>query len=401
MALTETKVKQLKPTARTFFVADEQGLSLKIDTNGQKTWTYRYTDLLTKKRHRKNLGRYPELTLKLARQARDEYQEKLLKQPIEDEQTTLLFAQVAREWLQFKRQSLVNHAPRCGVNALAQTAMDKDILPAIGQMPFEQVKRFDLVYLIRKIEQRGVKEPVLKACSYLKQLYDYAMAMGYCEVNLANQLHKILMQPKPKKHYPYLTQEQIPEFLQRLKASKAHPIVKKALLLKLYTGVRGAELLSAQAEHFDLNAKIWKVPAIYVKQLRRKVILGLTVADYDIPLSDQAIEIIQSAMQWSAGESYIFSSPRNSNTPLHFNTLNSLIRRLGYSKTQLSSHGLRASMSTILNESGRFHASWIEAQLSHVDKNLTRASYNHAQYLPQRAEMMQWWADLIDQTQPQ
>lgn len=399
MALTETKVKQLKPTARTFFVADEQGLSLKIDSNGQKTWTYRYTDLSTKKRHRKNLGRYPELTLKLARQVRDEYQEKLLKQPIEAEQATLLFSQVAQEWLQFKRQSLVNHAPRCGVNALAQAAMDKDILPAIGQMPFEQVKRFDLVYLIRKIEQRGVKEPVLKACSYLKQLYDYAMAMGYCEVNLANQLHKILMQPKPKKHYPYLTQDQIPEFLQRLKASKAHPIVKKALLLKLYTGVRGAELLSAQAEHFDLDAKIWKVPAIYVKQLRRKVILGLSVADYDIPLSDQAIEIIQSAMQWSAGERYIFSSPRKSNTPLHFNTLNSLIRRLGYSKNQLSSHGLRASMSTILNESGRFQASWIEAQLSHVDKNLTRASYNHAQYLPQRAEMMQWWADLIDQTQ--
>ena len=100
-------------------------------------------------------------------------------------------------------------------------------------------------------------------------------------------------------------------------------------------------------------------------------------------------------MQWSYGEKYLFDIPRNHNQPIHFNTLNMAIRKLGYGQHQLSSHGLRSTFSTILNDSGLFQANWIEAQLSHIDKNRTRASYNHADYLVQRTEMMQWWGDYL------
>lgn len=102
--------------------------------------------------------------------------------------------------------------------------------------------------------------------------------------------------------------------------------------LKLYTGVRGAEILAAEHQHFDLEHKVWRIPAKNVKQFRRKVVLGFDIPDYLIPLSDQALEIVQSALQWSAGEKYVFSSPRQANQPLHFNTLNSVIRRMGYEK---------------------------------------------------------------------
>jgi integrase len=95
------------------------------------------------------------------------------------------------------------------------------------------------------------------------------------------------------------------------------------------------------------------------------------------------------------GEKFIFASPRKQNRPIHFNTLNMAIRKMGYNKHQLSSHGLRSTFSTVLNDSGLFQDHWIEAQLSHIDKNRTRASYNHADYLIQRTEMMQWWGDYL------
>jgi integrase len=112
----------------------------------------------------------------------------------------------------------------------------------------------------------------------------------------------------------------------------------------------------------------------------------------------QALEILKDVMQWSLGEKYIFASPRKHNQPIHFNTLNMAIRKMGYDKHQLSSHGLRSTFSTILNDSGLFQDNWIESQLSHIDKNRTRASYNHAEYLAQRTEMMQWWGNYLSAT---
>ncbi|SPJ22194.1 Prophage CP4-57 integrase [Prolinoborus fasciculus] len=220
--------------------------------------------------------------------------------------------------------------------------------------------------------------------------------MGYCEYNIAHGLHKILVNNKIKKNYPHLNSDELSNFLAKLNQINTDPIIKKALLFKLYTGVRGGELLLCEPHHFDLDKKIWKIPALHIKQYRRKVILGHDIPDFFVPLSDQALEVVKSALVWSHGEKYVFSSPRNNNKPIHFNTLNLIIRKMGYTKNELTSHGLRSTFSTILNESGLFQSNWIEAQLSHTDKNKTRASYNHAEYFNQRMEMMQWWGDFID-----
>lgn len=396
MSLTEQKIRQFKPKDKVFYVADDEGLSLKIEPTGVKSWSYRYSIKGTNKRPRIKLGIYPEISLKQARAIRDEKKELLENQHSPQDQI-LIFSDVAQEWLDFKKRNALEDKPRCGVIELAHISFDKEILPRIGNKAFSEVKRLDLVNVVRQIEARGVKEPVKKACSYLNQLYDYAVAMGYCEYNLAHGLQKILITQKIKKNYPYLRQDDLGEFFQRLNNVKAHPISKKALWLKMYTGVRGAEILSAEFDHFDLDQKIWKIPAQHVKQFRRKVLLGFDIPDYIVPLSHQAVEIVQSAMQWSAGDRYVFSSPKQPNHPLHFNTLNTMIRRMGYSSDQLSAHGLRSTLSTLLNESGLFQSTWIEAQLSHTDKDKTRASYNHAEYLEQRKEMMQWWADYLEQ----
>ncbi|MDM1325428.1 MULTISPECIES: tyrosine-type recombinase/integrase [Acinetobacter] len=396
MSLTEIKVRQAKPKEKIYFLADDDGLSLKVEPNGRKSWSYRYSLAGTNKRPRMKLGEYPVMSLKEARSVRDEYKFNDYQNKLLHKKDIKTFQDICEEWLEFKIKNSFEDEPRCGVIQLAKKCLDQDIYPNIGLTPFIEVKRYDLVKVIKNIESRNVKEPVKKAYSYLNQIYDYAVAMGYCEYNIANGLHKILVNNKIKKNYPHLNSDELSNFLARLNQINTDPIIKKALLFKLYTGVRGGELLLSEPHHFDLDKRIWKIPALHIKQYRRKVILGHDIPEFLVPLSDQALEVVKSALAWSHGEKYVFSSPRNNHKPIHFNTLNLIIRKMGYTKNELSSHGLRSTFSTILNESGLFQSNWIEAQLSHTDKNKTRASYNHAEYFNQRVEMMQWWGDFID-----
>lgn len=396
MSLTEIKVRQAKPKEKIYFLADDDGLSLKVEPNGRKSWSYRYSLAGTNKRPRMKLGEYPVMSLKEARSVRDEYKFNDYQNKLMHKKDIKTFQDICEEWLEFKIKNSFEDEPRCGVIQLAKKCLDQDIYPNIGLTPFIEVKRYDLVKVIKNIESRNVKEPVKKAYSYLNQIYDYAVAMGYCEYNIANGLHKILVNNKIKKNYPHLNSDELSNFLARLNQINTDPIIKKALLFKLYTGVRGGELLLSEPHHFDLDKRIWKIPALHIKQYRRKVILGHDIPEFLVPLSDQALEVVKSALAWSHGEKYVFSSPRNNHKPIHFNTLNLIIRKMGYTKNELSSHGLRSTFSTILNESGLFQSNWIEAQLSHTDKNKTRASYNHAEYFNQRVEMMQWWGDFID-----
>jgi len=396
MSLTEIKVRQAKSKEKIYFLADDDGLSLKVEPNGRKSWSYRYSLAGTNKRPRMKLGEYPVMSLKEARSVRDEYKFNNYENKPPHKKYIKTFQDICEEWLEFKIKNSFEDEPRCGVIQLAKKCLDQDVYPNIGLMPFIEIKRYDLVKIIKNIESRNVKEPVKKAYSYLNQIYDYAVAMGYCEYNIAHGLHKILINNKIKKNYPYLNSDELSRFLARLKQVNTDPIIKKALLFKLYTGVRGGELLLCEPHHFDLDKKIWKIPALHIKQYRRKVILGHDIPDFFVPLSDQALEVVKSALVWSHSEKYVFSSPRNNNKPIHFNTLNLIIRKMGYTKNELTSHGLRSTFSTILNESGLFQSNWIEAQLSHTDKNKTRASYNHAEYFNQRMEMMQWWGDFID-----
>lgn len=396
MSLTEIKIRKSYPKEKIYFLADDDGLSMKIEPSGKKSWSYRYSNPETRKRHRITLGSYPAISLKEARNARDLFKANAFSQQEKVQPKIKTFKSVCEEWLDFKSKNSFNDQPRCGVVELAKKCLNNDIYPTIGDLPFEKIKRIDLVNTIKKIEKRNVKEPVKKAYSYLNQIYDFAVAMGYCDFNQAYGLNKILLKGKLKKNYPYLKEEDIPSFIKKIYYLKTDPIIKKAILFKLYTGVRGAELLSAEPHHFDFKNKVWKIPALHIKQFRRKVIAGYDIPDFLVPLSSQAISIAQSALEWSQGEKYVFASPKFKDKPLHFNTINSSIRKMGYLQNELSSHGLRSTFSTILNDSGLFQESWIEAQLSHVDKNKTRASYNHANYIQQRSEMMQWWGDYLE-----
>ena len=212
MSLTEIKVRQAHCKEKTCFLSDEDGLSLKIEPTGRKSWCYRYTDPQTKKRRRIQLGLYPDLSLKKARQVKDDFKDNNYCFEHDTVSNVITFRKVGEEWLQFKLKNAFNDSPRCGVLQLAERCLQQDIYPDLQDLPFQNIKRYDLVSVIKKIEGRQVKEPVKKACSYLNQIYDYAVAMGYCEYNIAHGLNKIVINSKIKKNYPYLKAEEISEF---------------------------------------------------------------------------------------------------------------------------------------------------------------------------------------------
>lgn len=390
---TETQLKKLKAKEKIYQVSCGDGLSLAIDPDGRKYWKFFYTNAQGKRKVSR-LGDYPNVNLRDAKNERLKVL-KALDNEIEESKKTN-FLKVSSEWLSFKEKSSLGDRPLRGVLEMAEIFINQELVPSLGNIEIRKIKRTDLVKLIRKIESRGVKEPCKKACSYLNQLFEFAVSIGYVEDNIASNLNKILVKTKMKENYAYLNKYDIIQFYNDINKSNSHPIVKKALRIKTLTGVRGAELINAKKENIDLENGLWNIPAIQVKQFRRKVIEGQKIPDYIIPLSKEAVELMESAMEWSRGSEYVFNSPFYANKPLHFNTLNNAIRAMGYQKGELTAHGLRSSMSTILNESDLFKSEWIEAQLSHTDKNAVRGTYNHADYLDKRAKMMQWWSDYLN-----
>ncbi|NNH78844.1 tyrosine-type recombinase/integrase [Acinetobacter sp. ANC 5380] len=390
--LTESQAKKAKPKDKTYQLSVGDGLSLVVDKTGQKYWKLRYKDL-TASRKVKRLGEYPALSLRDAKTETIKFLAEVQTQL--ENSKSLTFSVVAKEWISFKEKSSLGDKPLSGVLELAKKCIEREFEARIGKLKFSDIKRLDLVKVIRQIESRGVKEPCRKACSYLNQIYDYAVTVGYVEYNIAMGLNRILVKSKIRKNYPHIKNRELISFYQKIDQSKSHHVVRKALQLKTLTGVRGAELINTKFGEFDLEKGLWNIPAIRVKQYRRKVIEGHNIPDYVVPLSRQAVEVVRSAMDWSYGSEYVFSSPTRFGKPIHFNSLGFVIKAMGYSGSELTPHGLRSSMSTVLNESNLFKSEWIEAQLSHADKNIVRGTYNHADYLDQRAGMMQWWADYL------
>lgn len=308
----------------------------------------------------------------------------------------MTFEDVCWQWWDFKLKRNRGDMPRGGVMATSKKVLENDVIPSIGSMEFTAVRRPDLIKIIRRIEERGAPETTLKTCSYLKQIYNFALLYDYCDFNLADNLGAIVINRRVKKNNPYLDLSELKDFKFRLENVKASHQIKKAAWFMLFTGARGSEIRKAEIKHFDFDKKLWNIPAIHIKQLRSKAIYNETIPDYIMPLSDMAIKILKSAIEISFGDKYIFSSPYKENCPININALNDLIRKMGYSSDQLTAHGLRATMSTALNESGLFRHEWIEAQLTHADTNIVRGTYNHALYLPQRLDMMNWWATEIE-----
>lgn len=219
------------------------------------------------------------------------------------------------------------------------------------------------------------------------------------QANPATDLHVVAVPLPPVEHNPFLRMSELPAFLQTLRQYRGKLKTQLAARLLLLTGVRTGELRLATPDQFDLNRGLWIIPVMSLKQrtllTRKQRKRTADIPPYIVPLSAQAAEIVRYMLDDAKpSQKYLFSSTNRLTDRMSENTVNTALKRVGYDG-QLTGHGIRATLSTALNELG-YPKVWGDAQLSHADPNRTSATYNHAEYVEQRRIMMQDWADRLD-----
>lgn len=402
MPLTDTAVRQAKPAEKDFTLKDGDGLALFVAANGNKSWHFRFT--LHSKPARISLGTYPEISLKEARELRDKARSQVAKgidprlerrkaQHTAGIEAANTFEAVANRWYEFKAPRLTDG--RKGSAAQSRRYLDKDLIPVLGKIPIADVRRADVLIAVRRVEARKALNVAEKCRTWLNQIFRFAIAEGLLEVNPAADLDIVAAAQPPVQHNPFLTTKELPTFLAALRQFPGLEMTRIAVRLLLLTGVRTGELRAASPDQFDLEAGLWSIPPEGVKQLRARVRTeGGVIPPYLVPLPRQAVEELRKLKTLNGRYRYLFAGRNDPGRPMSENTVNDAIKRMGY-EGRLTGHGIRGTISTALNEQG-YNADWIEAQLSHAGENKVRGAYNHAQYVEQRREMMQAWADSLD-----
>ena len=412
--LTDLKVRKAHPQNKAYAISDGGGLFLFVSPNGSKNWHFRFS--FNNKQQRISFGSYPIIDLKTARTLRHDAQTLIAKgidprderkavREKEAPQKKVTFAKFAQEWQIFKAKKMGFDKLDGRKSTIAQIgrAMKKDFLPKLGDKPMAEITRKDVVNVIRAIENRQAFDVARKCRGWLNEIFRHALVEGLVEYNPATDLDVVSLKAPPTKHNPYLKTSELPEFLARLNHYPGYRQTVLGIRLLLLTGVRTGELRYAEPEHFDLENAIWRIPPTLVKQLQRRVrTTNDIIPPYLVPLPKQAVAIIKELLEMRyPWQRYLLCHQYDPKKIISENTLNYGIRRMGY-KDRLTGHGIRATLSTALNEIG-YELRWIEAQLSHSspDKTIMTSKvskfYNHAEYVEQRRGMMQDWADRIDQ----
>ncbi|EAM9429423.1 TPA_asm: DUF4102 domain-containing protein [Salmonella enterica] len=387
MSLTDLAIRRSKPKDKPYTLNDSNGLSLLIEPNGSKGWRLRYR--FSGKAKLISLGTYPGVSLSDARTARDEAKKliaggidpsevrKAKKREIESRFGNT-FEGIAREWYEkrFDRWS-ASYAEE-----MIET-FEKDVFPYIGSRPIAEIKPMELLAVLSVLNDRGATEKLRKVRQRCGEVFRYAVITGRAEYNPAPDLVSAFA-PHKKEHYAFLKTDELPEFFRILNTYTGSLIVKLAMKLLILTGVRPGELRQAEWCEIDFDNRLWEVPKERMKMRR----------PHCVPLSEQALNILEQLKPMTGHYQYIFPGRIHHSKPMSEMAMNVLIRRIGYAG-RVTGHGFRHTMSTILHEQG-YNTAWIETQLAHVDKNSIRGTYNHAQYLDGRREMLQWYADYMD-----
>lgn len=387
MKLNARQVDTTKPRDKPYKLADGGGLYLLINVNGAKYWRLKYR--IAGKEKLLALGVYPDTSLADARVKRDDARKilaaggdpSLARQAIKQSQKAAVkntFKEIALEWHGSKSKTW---SPAYAAENL--TLLKNNIFPDLGGRPIAEIKPLELLSVLQKIENRGATEQAKKARMRCSEVFRYAIVTGRATYNPAPDLISA-MQGHKSSHYPSLKASELSDFFKSLSAWSGSEMVVLAARLLIITGVRTGELRMAQWCEFDLENAHWEIPAQRMKMRRPHL----------VPLSSQAIIILKKLKQLTGHFPLVFPGRNDPQKCMSEASINQVFKRIGYSG-KVTGHGFRHTMSTILHEQG-FNSAWIETQLAHADKNSIRGIYNHAGYLDGRREMLQWYADYLD-----
>ena len=386
MKLTARQVDTSRPKDKPYKLSDGGGLYLLVNPNGSRYWRLKYR--IAGKEKLLALGVYPDITLAEARQKRadakkvlaaggDPGQEKQEEKQAKEQAVANSFERLAMEWHAHKSTSWSE-----GYAEHLLMYLKKDIFPFIGQKAITDISQVEMLNVLRKMEQRGVLDKLKKTRQACRQIFTYAIITGRAEHNPVSDLAGALKSPK-QQHYPHLLVDQIPDFLRALSEYSGSTITRNATRLLMLTGLRTIELRASEWVDIDFDKGVWNIPSERMKMRRPHL----------VPLSSQVRELLEEIHQLTGRGQYVFPGRNDAGKPMSEASINQVIKRIGYDG-KATGHGFRHTMSTILHEQG-YNTAWIETQLAHVDKNSIRGTYNHAQYLDGRREMLQWYADYM------
>ncbi|API58802.1 integrase [Tardibacter chloracetimidivorans] len=391
MALTDVAIRNARPAAKPYKLADSGGLYLLVTPAGGKLWRLKFR--VAGKEKLLSLGCWPDVSLAVVRKERDKAREALAAG-----------ADPAREKQQAKHRAKVSAANSFGEIAqefidkrrregLSTSTADKSeyyisrMGPVIARMPIAEIAAPDLLAVLRRIEAKGNYETARRVLQLAGRVFRYAVATARLTSDPSRDLRGALTAPQPKHYGAIIEAKRTGELLRAMDGYEGQIVTKLALLLSPHVFVRPGEMRHAEWEEIDLDAGLWIIPASKMKMRK----------PHHVPLSRQSVELFRQLHAITGPSGYVFPSIRTRTRPMSENTVNAGLRRLGFSGDEMTAHGFRAMASTLLNESGKWHPDAIERALAHGDDDRVRAAYHRGAHWKERVEMAQWWSDYLDQ----
>jgi integrase len=390
MPLTDIEVRTAKAVTTPKKLFDGGGLYLRIDPKGSKLWRMAYR--FDGKERTLSFGGYPGVSLRDARARRDEAkalladavdpgQQRKLEKLAKAVSNATTFKGLADEYIDKLRREGRASATLGKVTWLLSLAT-----PGLGERPIADIKPQELLAVLKPIETRGNLETAKRLRATIGAVFRFAIATARAETDPTSALKGALMSPRVK-HRPAITDPAVlGGLLRAIDGFSGQPSTVAALKLLPLVFSRPGELRMAEWSEFDIHKAVWTIPASRTKMRR----------EHHVPLSRQALAILEALRPITGEGRLLFPGTRTIVRAISENTLNAALRRMGYSQDEVTSHGFRATASTLLNESGKFSSDAIERALAHQDPDQVRRAYARGVYWAERVEMAQWWADFLD-----
>lgn len=390
--LTGIQVEKAKPQEKDIKLFDGDGLFLLITSSGGKLWNLKYR--FGGKEKKLSLGAYPAVTLANARQRRDEAKKLLangvdpseLKKTLKfasKESATNTFEAVAREW-HHKFSSAGKWSPTHAADILHR--LEKDIFPPLGSRPISEIKPMDLLKTLERVASRGALDTAHRLRHHCGMIFRYAVVTERAERDIAADLSGALPAAKTGHHAAPTTPDSLKQIIKAIDSYEGSYVVKSALQLLPMFFCRPGELRAAEWSELNVDEAIWEIPASRMKMKQPHI----------VPLSRQAISILNSLRPLTGNGKYLFPCHRSPLRCMSDNAYNAALRRMGFTKEEATAHGFRASARTILDEVLHVQVVLIEHQLSHSVRDPLGRAYNRTSHLEERKKMMQTWADYLE-----
>jgi integrase len=393
--LSATAVQQAKGQAKPVKLTDGGGLYLLVKSDGSRYWRYNYR--FAGKRKTLALGVYPDVSLADARKAHQQARETLAKDidPSEAKRIERItrhlasadsFEAVATEWYETRLSEKSD-----SYRVRTQRLLKKDLYPPLGNRPISQITSAELLLALRKVEERGAIDMAHRAKQTAGQVFRYAVATGRAERDPSGDLRGAL-KTKTKKHYAAITDPaEVARLLLAIDAFQGTSTVKAALQLSPLLFQRPGEIRGMEWAEINWEEERWEIPADKMK-IRQPHI---------VPLCTQSIDLLKGLHRLTGRGRYVFPSARGASRCLSENGVRSALRTMGYDNDTMTPHGFRAMARTIMDEVLNYRVDWIEQQLAHAVRDANGRAYNRTAHLPQRKDMMQGWADYLDNLKAQ